>query len=1597
MNKLIKKTLSMLLSGTLAFSAAGGLALAAEEDFAVSSIGITPDGSKITSITTVNAASGESAGVGVVAVYEDNMLTGLALTDSSAVVTAGTYDLKVPLSYEPTSDTYKAFVWDSVAGQKPLTEVYSGSLPLPTLNPTVSPTPTPILTPTPTAVVLPTPTPTSTPKPIRYTVTVEEGITNGTVRVDRPEAQAGQLVTLRVDPAQGYMLDTLTVTDANGGAVAVEYNQFTMPASNVTVYATFKVDKRVDIEVQSTYVDAANPDQNYSEAAERYANAAKILEDKLADNNGGQIVIVDFDASEYMGKIRSATLSFTATCQDEGKNSQVRVAKFADRVDTKTATWNTVTALEGVIAVNEAVGHADDKGTPLTCDVTKELRADADGKMSLAIYTYTARKQNLTDIKLTLEVEPEVIPQTTVTVNKVVQGSQPQTIIETQTIDVYAGDTYTATYPETFETSSEQEIKTAYYAFAGIKGVDDTIASLSETASENVITLPYTKTDYQTVTFTATLTDAGKAGVPIQINGTPIVTGTAIEEQVLTTGEDGTIAVNLLPGSYTYTITPTAEYLGVDAAAFTVGNAALPINIALAVNQRDPATLKVIYTTDGTVAGSVSEKVIYGQEASKFDGDEVAAEVFDAYAATVKIANTDDSGTYKVYNYVSGKPGETITLSAGENVVYITVTAVGDYYYYEAFDGDTTGYTVTTNGKAGVSNDKFMSVVQNAGSGSRYFGLNFNGMSDDITVPYYIEMDLSLRSAQSSNNGDTQFSIVTTAAQGNNTWITSDSLFTLGAHMQSNTWTLGATSSAEIDSLETKLALKACAVGRPYNDINEVTPSYAHVKVYVNPASENASLTIVEGETEIYNGTVAIAGAGRTVKGIKYVMGRQNGGMAVDNIKVYPDPNAQPTTPPTLEPTTPPTVGPTATPETLVLDRVVVSGGTESTLATGEEKTLAAFTAKAFTSNNVEIEGAQIVWSIENGEGNTAQMTIDPVTGVVTVPAAAAVDDTATVTATATYDGITKTATALITVKQPLAERLPGEADIDTMTTIATKDIEVGSRTVKVPTDGEKISLSSGFVTKKDTVYMDYDFILKDGDQLNTTIGYNKNAAFSGQSATIEFKAADGAITLTHTYGGNTSQQGQPITCDPNGPLKTDTWYRVTINTNVTGVGDESKVGSMTIKVYAVNEDGSIGELALSGSTTNLRTMNSTAAALNLIGFDVKGTPYVDNAYVYKQKAYDAVVTVTDGENPLEGVTVTADDPSQTTVTTDAEGKATLKLIPGDYTISVKKDGYEAEPSALAVTNMGGSAAVTMSVILRNPAALKVVYTTDGTVDTKLAEKLVDFGETKYVDDEVVIPSQYVGLLKINDEVDTNMYTVYNFVTGPQDNKVTLSAEENTVFVTYAKDKKYYTCEDFENSTADGFSGLNPAYFVTGAAGQGIVYKLRDTSNPTVWKATNWTTGEAQPITAPKTEIAFEMHYGWLSGTKTSTFQIKNSADENIVYVNYVAGSSSITSIKIGVGEDAEKLTDPLTGYQDGNDYNVSNKKTKIDVVVDYETNTATLVLSREGKVSTFTGDISGLTAKDVATWNHTTSMNNDGRCSTINDFKVFVPEEAAV
>lgn len=97
-------------------------------------------------------------------------------------------------------------------------------------------------------------------------IVIAGDITNGKVTANCTYAREGDTVTLTVKPNKGYTLETLLVTDESGDELELtnmgggEYT-FTMPASNVTVNATFMEDNSmlnffVDVPVNAYYYDA---------------------------------------------------------------------------------------------------------------------------------------------------------------------------------------------------------------------------------------------------------------------------------------------------------------------------------------------------------------------------------------------------------------------------------------------------------------------------------------------------------------------------------------------------------------------------------------------------------------------------------------------------------------------------------------------------------------------------------------------------------------------------------------------------------------------------------------------------------------------------------------------------------------------------------------------------------------------------------------------------------------------------------------------------------------------------------------------------------------------------------------------------------------------------------------------------------------------------------------------------------------------------------------------------------------------------------------------------------------------------------------------
>lgn len=110
-----------------------------------------------------------------------------------------------------------------------------------------------------------------------YKVTAEAA-ENGTVSVDKTTAKEGETVTITANPANGYVLKSLSAADSNGKAITVTNSTFQMPASDVTISASFEKkpeegEKEIDPKDISVKVDSFNGLWQFSFGDSKYPDA----------------------------------------------------------------------------------------------------------------------------------------------------------------------------------------------------------------------------------------------------------------------------------------------------------------------------------------------------------------------------------------------------------------------------------------------------------------------------------------------------------------------------------------------------------------------------------------------------------------------------------------------------------------------------------------------------------------------------------------------------------------------------------------------------------------------------------------------------------------------------------------------------------------------------------------------------------------------------------------------------------------------------------------------------------------------------------------------------------------------------------------------------------------------------------------------------------------------------------------------------------------------------------------------------------------------------------------------------------------------------
>ncbi len=108
-----------------------------------------------------------------------------------------------------------------------------------------------------------------------YNITVQES-ENGSVSVDKTQAKEDETVTITSEPAEGYEVDSVVVSKAEGTVATQKENNtaytFIMPAENVTVTVTFK---KISVPAETETLELPLADNSFTQIGSSHVNAAK--------------------------------------------------------------------------------------------------------------------------------------------------------------------------------------------------------------------------------------------------------------------------------------------------------------------------------------------------------------------------------------------------------------------------------------------------------------------------------------------------------------------------------------------------------------------------------------------------------------------------------------------------------------------------------------------------------------------------------------------------------------------------------------------------------------------------------------------------------------------------------------------------------------------------------------------------------------------------------------------------------------------------------------------------------------------------------------------------------------------------------------------------------------------------------------------------------------------------------------------------------------------------------------------------------------------------------------------------------------------------
>ena len=155
----------------------------------------------------------------------------------------------------------------------------------------------------------------------------------------------------------------------------------------------------------ATTIDPASADANqYDASATVWKVSQGAISGTSLKSHSLKYLIFQMDLKDLDGMtIQKAVMSYDSKCTVSGKNSNVVLTSINPAWDVTTVTWNSLNADAKAVQISAGTGQKVGTTTKnLKENVLNYVKNEAGKTVAFAIYTYTAREQQISNIKLTI-------------------------------------------------------------------------------------------------------------------------------------------------------------------------------------------------------------------------------------------------------------------------------------------------------------------------------------------------------------------------------------------------------------------------------------------------------------------------------------------------------------------------------------------------------------------------------------------------------------------------------------------------------------------------------------------------------------------------------------------------------------------------------------------------------------------------------------------------------------------------------------------------------------------------------------------------------------------------------------------------------------------------------------------------------------------------------------------------------------------------------------------------------------------------------------------------------------------------------------------